>query len=117
VVATQPLNNNEYFDTGNLNAGWRPFPQWQQTRHNVNTVILPDGTLFTVGGNQELSSYGSPLFEAELYNKRANNPTGSWVQVSPNSIQAAYHSTAILLPDATVLLSQDDEDPSAAEYH
>jgi hypothetical protein len=29
-------------------------------------------------------------------------------------VQAAYHSTAILLPDATVLLSQDDMDPSAA---
>ena len=32
----------------------------------------------------------------------------------PHAIQAAYHSSAILLPDATVLLSQDDMDSSAA---
>jgi hypothetical protein len=34
--------------------------------------------------------------------------------MAPNTIQAAYHSSAILLPDATVLLSQDDMDKSAA---
>ena len=28
--------------------------------------------------------------------------------MAPNTIPAAYHSSAILLPDATVLLSQDD---------
>ena len=117
VDATKTLSNNEYLDTGNLNAGWRPFPQWLQTRHNVNTVVLPDGTLFTVAGNQDLSTYDSPLFEAELYNKPANDPTGHWVLMSPNTVQAAYHSTAILLPDATVLLSQDDEDPSQATNH
>jgi hypothetical protein len=117
VDANTTLSNNEYLDTFNMNAGWRTFPQWQQTRHNVNTVMLPDGKLFTVAGNQALSSYDSPLFEAEMYSKPANDPTGTWKVMSPNTLQAAYHSTAILLPDATVLLSQDDEDPSQAQNH
>ena len=33
--------------------------------------------------------------------------------MAKHAVQAAYHSTAILLPDATVLLSQDDMDYSA----
>jgi len=111
------LSNNEWLDTNNLGAGWRPYPQWLQTRHNANTVILPDGTLFTVGGNQDPTTYGTPLFESELYSKSANDPTGQWVQMAPNAIQAAYHSSAILLPDATVLLSQDDMSPGAASSH
>jgi hypothetical protein len=34
--------------------------------------------------------------------------------VAPHILQAAYHSSAILLPDATVLLMQDDMDMSVA---
>lgn len=111
------ISNNEWFDVADPGAGWRQFPQWLQARHNANTVILPDGTLFTVGGNSSNTSYGNPHFSSELYNKAASDPTGSWVQMSPNTIQAAYHSSAILLPDATVLLSQDDMDSSAASTH
>jgi hypothetical protein len=114
---TGTISNNEWLDLNNTNAGWNQFPQWSQTRHNSNTVILPDGTLFTVGGNDAVTTYDNPLFESELYNKPANDPTGSWVPASPNTIQAAYHSSAILLPDATVLLSQDDMDPSQASSH
>jgi hypothetical protein len=117
AVGDTAISNNEWFDVGNPGAGWRQFPQWLQARHNANTVILPDGTLFTVGGNRSSSGYDNPYFESELYNKAAGDPTGSWIQMSPNTIQAAYHSSAILLPDATVLLSQDDMDPSAASAH
>lgn len=111
------ISNNEWLDMVNPGSGWKQFPQWQQARHNSNTVILPDGTLFTVGGNQQPTTYDAPLFESELYNKPANDPSGQWVQVAPNTIQAAYHSSAILLPDATVLLSQDDNNPAAASTH
>ncbi|MDQ0143268.1 galactose oxidase-like domain-containing protein [Cupriavidus necator] len=111
------FRNNEWFDVGNPGAGWRQFPQWLEPRHNANTVILPDGTLFTVGGNAASSGYDNPHFNSELYNKPVGDPTGSWIPTSPNTIQAAYHSSAILLPDATVLLSQDDMDPLAASTH
>ncbi|MCO4893143.1 DUF1929 domain-containing protein [Cupriavidus sp. WGtm5] len=111
------FRNNEWFDVGNPNAGWRQFPQWLQPRHNANTVILPDGTLFTVGGNAASNGYDNPHFDSELYNKPAGDPTGTWIPMSPNTIQAGYHSSAILLPDATVLLSQDDMNPLAASTH
>ncbi|WP_234825126.1 galactose oxidase-like domain-containing protein [Cupriavidus necator] len=117
VEQNTAISNNEWFDVANPAAGWTQFPQWLQARHNANTVILPDGTLFTVGGNSSDMDYDNPLFESELYNKPANDPNGTWVQMDPNTIQAAYHSSAILLPDATVLLSQDDMDPLAASTH
>ena len=109
-----PLTANEWIDGFNPSGGWSTYPQWQTARHNANTVMLPDGSLFTVGGNRGVYGYENAEFSAELYSKPALDLTGSWVKVAPITIQAAYHSSAILLPDATVLLSQDDMDSSAA---
>ncbi|MDP2818651.1 MAG: galactose oxidase early set domain-containing protein [Polaromonas sp.] len=108
-----PLAANEWLDGFNPALGWKTYPQWQTPRHNANTVILPDGTLLTVGGNKGLYGYEDAEFSTELYSKAAIDTTGTWLKLAPHTIQAAYHSTAILLPDATVLLSQDDMDYSA----
>jgi len=88
-------------------------------RHNANTVILPDGSLFTVGGNTQSSNYGGTLFSAELYSKSGDDPSGVWTEVAPNTIAAAYHSSALLLPNGTVMLSQDDKNKTeeAAANH
>ena len=112
-LVNKPLASNEFLDGYNPAAGWAPFPEWKTPRHNANTVLLPDGTMLTVGGNKGLYGYDEALLDAEIYNKPALNRTGSWQPVAKHSVQAAYHSTAILLPDATVLLSQDDMDYSA----
>lgn len=100
--------NNEWLDGFNPQAGWRDYPQWNAQRHNANTVILPDGTLLTVGGNNGDDTYNGTLYSAELYSAPADNLRGEWIEVAPHKIRAAYHSSAILLPDATVLLSEDD---------
>ena len=113
-VVNAPVAVNEWIDGFNPALGWKPFPQFQTARHNHNTVMLPDGAMLTVGGNRGVYGYEEPEFSAELYSKPAGDPTGVWNKVAPHTIQAAYHSTAILLPDATVLLSQDDMDSSAA---
>jgi hypothetical protein len=110
------LAGNEWLDASNPTTGWRAFPQWLLPRRNSNTVILPDGSLLTIGGNQASTNYGLPLVEAELYAKPATDASGAWQKVAPPTIQAAYHSTAILLPDATVLLSQDDMDSSGTDH-
>lgn len=110
---------NEWLDGTNPASGWRDFPQWLQPRRNSNTVILPDGTLLTMGGNQSLGNYDPVLLQAELYSRPATDRTGSWQEVAAPALLAAYHSSAILLPDATVLLSEDDRDKSveAASGH
>ena len=113
-LVNAPVAVNEWLDGFNPAMGWRPYPQFQTARHNHNTVMLPDGAMLTVGGNRGVYGYEEPELSAELYSKPAGDPTGTWNKVAPHTIQAAYHSTAILLPDATVLLSQDDMDSSAA---
>ena len=113
-LVNAPVAVNEWIDGFNPAMGWRPYPQFQTARHNHNTVMLPDGAMLTVGGNRGVYGYEQPELSSELYSKPAGDPTGVWNKVAPHTIQAAYHSTAILLPDATVLLSQDDMDSSAA---
>jgi hypothetical protein len=113
-LVNAPVLVNEWLDGFNPSLGWNTFPPWQTARHNANTVMLPDGALLTVGGNRGVYGYEAAEFSAELYSKPAGDVTGTWNKVAPHTIQAAYHSTAILLPDATVLLSQDDMDSSAA---
>jgi hypothetical protein len=105
--------NNEWLDSYNPTAGWRDYPKWIKQRHNANTVILPDGKLLTIGGNAASTNYGGTHFSAELYSKPANDLTGAWAEVAPHSIPAAYHSSALLLPNGTVLLSEDDRTKTA----
>jgi hypothetical protein len=111
--------NNEWLDGYRPGAGWRDYPRWNRQRHNANTVILPDGALLTVGGNAGSDNYDGTLFSTELYSRPASDLSGSWTEVAPHSLAAAYHSSAILLPDATVLLSEDDRTKTveAAEQH
>jgi hypothetical protein len=106
-------SNNEWLDSFNPAAGWHDYPKWNLQRHNANTIILPDGKLLTVGGNSERTNYGGTLFSAELYSGAADDVDGAWIEVAPHAIPAAYHSSAILLPDATVLLSEDDRGQTA----
>ena len=105
---------NEWLDGANPSSGWRDYPKWLQPRRNANTVILPDGTLLTMGGNQSMGNYDPTLLQAELYSRPATDKTGTWQEVAAPSLLAAYHSSAVLLPDATVLLSEDDRDKSVA---
>jgi hypothetical protein len=107
----------EMLNTAARNLGWQTFPSWRQARHNANTVILPDGALLTIGGNAATTNYDGTLFQTELYSKAATDPSGIWVEMAPNTLPAAYHSSALLLPDATVLLSQDDADKSPSSTH
>ena len=107
------LAGNEWLDGFSPSSGWNAYPLWSLPRHNANTVILADGTMLTVGGNKGLYGYEEAQFVPELYTKPISDKTGTWKQMAPHAIQAAYHSTALLLPDATVMLSQDDMDYSA----
>ncbi len=115
----QSVAANEWMDGNSPQSGWKPYPKWTQPRHNSNTVGLPDGSMLVVGGNSGMDLYDNPVFKTELYSKAADDLTGVWQTVAPHVIQGAYHSSAILLPDATVLLSQDDmqSTPTAAAQH
>lgn len=89
-------------------------PQWRRTgsmiypRRQHNAVVLPDGTVLVTGGtrggggpNQGFNdlSAGQPVHQAELWDPA----TGRWSELGAEDQDRCYHSTAVLLPDATVL--------------
>jgi galactose oxidase len=86
-----------------------PAPAWQTirpmhfARRQHNATLLPDGTVLVTGGTQgngfnDLTPRG-PVHAAELWDPA----TKTWTIVASESVDRCYHSTAILLPDATVL--------------
>ena len=81
-------------------------------RRQHNATLLPDGTILVTGGTQGDQGQpgepepgfndlriGQPIRSAELWNPT----TGKWTRLAKASFDRCYHSTAILLPDATVL--------------
>ena len=71
-------------------------------RSFAHAVILPNGETLVVGGQEEprVFTEDTPQLVPEIY-----SPTKDiWTPVAPNSIVRAYHSFALLLRDATVLV-------------
>jgi plastocyanin len=71
-------------------------------RTNVNAVLLPDGTVFIVGG-QRAGKWNftdpDPVLEAEIFDPA----TGTFFVTPPMQYPRQYHSVAVLLPDGRVL--------------
>lgn len=66
-----------------------------------NSVILPDGKVFVVGGQAypvPFTDTTAPL-PAELFDPATN----TWSVVAPVNVPRTYHSVALLLPNATVI--------------
>jgi galactose oxidase len=108
-----PTNAVEVLD---LNVG---VPQWtakpttdpmEFARRQHNATLLPDGTVLVMGGTQGSGGNGlppgfndltpgQPIHSAELWDPK----TGHWTLMAKAAVDRCYHSTAVLLPDATVL--------------
>ena len=78
-------------------------------RRQHNATILPDGTVLVTGGTsgggagppQDFNNLdpGQPVHVAELWDPNS----GNWTELAAEAVDRCYHSTAVLLPDATVL--------------
>jgi hypothetical protein len=96
----------------NLNPTSPAIPNWSNMdsmnfpRTHANAVLLPDGNVLVVGGN-EMDNYSDPVYHAELF--IPNNPTGEqWTILPEMQFQRNYHSTALLLPDGRVWVGGGD---------
>jgi galactose oxidase len=65
-----------------------------------NSVVLPDGRVLVVGGQQHPQSFTDTgaVLSPELWDPA----TGDFTVMAPQAIPRAYHSVAILLPDGRV---------------
>lgn len=69
-------------------------------RIHGNAVVLPDGSVLAVGGNE----VGGP---AELILARYT-PASGWVEANKLPTPRDYHATALLLPDGAVMIGGGD---------
>ncbi|MEA2377099.1 MAG: hypothetical protein QOD13_1006 [Thermoleophilaceae bacterium] len=110
----------EVFDEAQPNLGWKPAPSNLIGRGHANTVLLPDGSMVEVGGGVGMSNtFPSPLHKANPEQRQIelwDPETGEWRLGPAQTESRAYHSTALLLPDGSVL-SGGDEYNGDAEGH
>jgi galactose oxidase-like protein/Kelch motif protein len=67
-----------------------------------NGVLLPDGTLFVLGGGR--ANNADPVMEPEIFDPASE----TWTQDAPMQVPRLYHSTAVLLPDGRVWAAGTD---------
>jgi Domain of unknown function (DUF1929) len=110
VVAT---NTTELIDMSNANPMWVAGPAMSRPRVEMNAVLLPTGRILAVGGSANDEDGATASLTADLYDPKTN----SFSSAAPNVYPHLYHSTALLLPDATVVLSGGNPQQGVFEPH
>ncbi len=86
-------------------------PSLNQARAHHNTVLLPDGSMVSVGGGYGNRSGDLRLAGPEHLTSEIWSPaTNTWRRGPAQVYKRAYHSTALLLPDGRVVSAGDDRD-------
>jgi hypothetical protein len=82
---------------------WRQIASMQFPRRQHNATILADGSVLVTGGTRGPGFNdlvpGKPVHVAELWDP----VTEEWTKLAAEDVDRCYHSTTVLLPDATVL--------------
>jgi hypothetical protein len=90
-------------DTTQSTPTWQQAPSMAYARCFLNLVTLPDGSVLGVGGESDRNggNIANAVYAAELWSPK----TQTWTTMSSMQTPREYHGTAILLPDARVLVS------------
>jgi hypothetical protein len=92
-----------------------PVPAWTSTgsmsfaRRQLNLTLLPDGTVLATGGTAApgFNDPAGEVLSAEVYDPAS----GAWSLLAAQAVRRIYHSTAVLLPDARVLVAGGGHPP------
>ena len=82
-------------------------PVWRQTgsmankRTHLNLTVLPDDSVLATGGSSDIGGVNpaNAVYAAEMWNAT----TQTWTTMASEAAPRLYHSSALLLPDGTVL--------------
>lgn len=105
-----PATDAEIIDLSQAPPAWKETDGMHFPRRQHNATILADGTVLVTGGTRGTGPAGTPegfndldpgqpVHIAELWDPA----TGHWTELAAEQVDRCYHSTAVLLPDATVL--------------
>jgi galactose oxidase len=119
-----PSKRAEIIDLSKEPSNWK----WEYTKGDMlfgrrqhNGTLLPDGTVLVTGGSQDqgfnVLAGNAPVRQAELWDPA----TGEFTPLAEEAEARCYHSTAVLLPDATVLSAGNGEfvgqNPDDTSFH
>ena len=87
---------------------WRQIPSMAFARAYHNTTLLPDGSVLVTGGGSRLDGKNEQFAvkQTELWSP----VTETWTTLAPAATPRLYHSSALLLPDARVLVAGSGND-------
>jgi hypothetical protein len=91
--------STEMIDLSTASPSWTPGPNMSTGRIEMNAVILPNGNVLAEGGSVNNESPDTPGKTADLYDPVSN----TFRSGGTAAYSRLYHSTALLLPDATVV--------------
>jgi PKD repeat protein len=92
---------------------WVNGPSMSQPRIEMNATILPNGKILATGGSGKDEDTSTASLKADLYDPITNTFSSAGQNVYPR----VYHSNALLLPDATVLLLGGNPARGTYEQH
>lgn len=70
-------------------------------REWADSTVLPDGRVLVTGGSGKLNELVDVAYKPEIWDPA----TGTWSELAAGQIPRLYHSSSILLPDASVLVA------------
>lgn len=80
-------------------------PRLPENTRYLNSVILPDDTVFTTGGSHDYRSKGaSDILKAQIYDPAKN----TFVPAADPTVGRNYHTEALLLPEGRVAVFGSD---------
>jgi len=96
-----PTETAETIDLNVSGPAWHSTGSMNHGRRHLNATVLPDGEVLVTGGTSGggFNDLSAAVHAAELWDPK----TGVWTELAANSIDRAYHSVSLLLPDGTVL--------------
>jgi hypothetical protein len=87
---------------------WVDSGKMSKARIQMDAVLLPDGKLLAEGGSLYNEDSNTASLNADLFDTAAFNPTKpqeAWSSAGTGSYARLYHSVALLLPDARIVVA------------
>ncbi|MGH9149991.1 MAG: galactose oxidase-like domain-containing protein, partial [Acidimicrobiales bacterium] len=104
--STPATGSTEVLDLGEPGPAWRVVGSLKFPRIMPDAVLLPDGKVAVVGGSSagRADTGIDPVFPIEIFDPVAE----TWSTAASTRVPRLYHSTALLLPDARVMIMGKD---------
>src|SRR5579864_2591235 len=103
---TMATNTTELVDLSQASPKWIYGPNMSQGRIDMNATLLPSGDILATGGSVLSENGSTASLNADLYHTNPGDKAfGTFTSAGANALPRLYHSNAILLPDATVILT------------